>query len=41
VQGAALHGSLKVFSYVVLLLMAVAIIYAGFIGVKYWTGIGV
>jgi hypothetical protein len=41
VQGATLHGSLKVFSYVVLLLMVAATIYAGFIGVKYWTGIGV
>jgi len=40
-QGAALHGALKVFSYVVLLLMAAAIFYAGYIGIKYWSGIGV
>jgi hypothetical protein len=33
--------SLKLFGYVVVLLMVVAGLYAAFISVKYWTGIGV
>lgn len=33
--------SLKLFGYVVVLLMLVAGLYAAFISVKYWTGIGV
>ena len=36
-----MHGALKTFSYVVLVLMAVGIVYASFIGIKYWTGISV
>jgi hypothetical protein len=35
------HGALKAFSYVVLVLMAVGIVYASYIGIKYWTGISV
>jgi hypothetical protein len=33
--------ALKVIGYVVLVLMAAAIVYANLIGIKYWTGIGV
>ena len=33
--------SLKLFGYVVVLLMLVAGLYAAFISIKYWTGIGV
>lgn len=36
-----MHGALKAFSYVVLVLMAVGIVYASYIGIKYWTGISV
>ena len=32
---------LKLFSYVVVALMLVAVIYATFISIKYWSGIGV
>lgn len=32
---------LKLFSYVVVALMLVAIVYAAFISIKYWSGIGV
>lgn len=32
---------LKLFSYGVVLLMAIAMVYAGFISIKYWSGIGV
>jgi hypothetical protein len=35
------HRTLKGLSYFVLMLMAVSIIYAGYISIKYWTGIGV
>ena len=34
-------GPLKIFSQVVVLLMLVAICYAAFISVKYWSGISV
>ncbi len=34
-------GPLKIFSHVVVLLMLVAICYAAFISVKYWSGISV
>lgn len=34
-------GPLKIFSHVVLLLMLVAILYAAFISIKYWSGINV
>jgi hypothetical protein len=34
-------GPLKVFSHVVVLLMLLAILYAAFISIKYWSGISV
>lgn len=34
-------GSLKIFSHVVVLLMLLAIVYAAFISIKYWSGISV
>ncbi len=36
-----MHGALKAFSYVVLVLMTVGIVYASYISIKYWTGISV
>lgn len=33
--------ALKILSYVVLALMLLAVVYAGGIGITYWTGIGV
>ncbi len=36
-----MHEALKAFSYVVLVLMAVGIVYASYISIKYWTGISV
>jgi hypothetical protein len=33
--------SLKIVSYIIVLLMLLAICYAGFISVRYWPGIGV
>lgn len=36
-----LYTPLRVFSFIVLILMAVAIFYAASISVLYWTGIGV
>ena len=36
-----MHGPLKLVSYVIVLLMALAVLYAAFISVTYWTGIGV
>lgn len=36
-----IYRPLKVFSYIVLLLMAVAIVYSGYISLKYWPGIAV
>jgi hypothetical protein len=35
------HAALKSFSYVVIALMAVGIVYGAFICIKYWTGISV
>lgn len=35
------HGPLKLVSYVIVLLMALAVLYAAYISVTYWTGIGV
>jgi hypothetical protein len=32
---------LKIFSHVVVLLMLVAVLYAAFISIKYWSGISV
>jgi len=34
-------GPLKIFSHVVVLLMLVAILYAAFISIRYWSGISV
>ena len=34
-------GPLKIFSHVVVLLMLIAILYAAFISIKYWSGISV
>lgn len=36
-----MHGPLKLVSYVIVLLMAAAVLYAAYISVTYWTGIGV
>lgn len=36
-----MHASLKGLSYTVVLLMASSVIYAFYIGLKYWSGIGV
>jgi hypothetical protein len=36
-----MHRTLKSVAYAILLLMAVAIFYAGYISIKYWSGIGV
>jgi hypothetical protein len=36
-----LVGPLKVFAYVVVLLMAIAMLYAAYISVSYWPGIAV
>ena len=36
-----MHSSLKIFSYVVILLMAIAMLYSAYISIKYWAGIGV
>lgn len=36
-----MHGPLKLFSYVVILLMVIALLYSGYISIKYWSGIGV
>jgi hypothetical protein len=35
------HGPLKLLGYAIVALMAVAVIYAAYISVTYWTGIGV
>lgn len=40
-RNALLHGPLKWVSLLVILLMVVAIFYAGYISIKYWAGIGV
>ncbi|MFC4159165.1 hypothetical protein [Chitinimonas lacunae] len=34
-------GALKTLSYLIVLLMAVAVIYAAYMSVTYWAGIGV
>lgn len=36
-----MHGSLKLLSYVIVLLMIVALLYAAYTSIKYWSGIGV
>lgn len=40
-QNGTAFKSVKIFSHVVLLLMAVAIAYAGYISIQYWPSIGV
>lgn len=40
-QGKPLYESLKIFSFVVLLLLAGGVAYACFISLRYWPGIGV
>ncbi len=40
-RNALMHGPLKWVSLLVMLLIVVAIFYAGFISIKYWAGIGV
>ena len=37
----SLHGPVKIVSLVVLLLLLASVLYAGYIAVTYWTGIGV
>ena len=34
-------GPMKIFGYVVVLLMGIAMLYAAFISIKYWSGISV
>jgi hypothetical protein len=41
IRSAPMHSSLKLFSYVVILLMAIAMLYSAYISIKYWAGIGV
>lgn len=36
-----MHGPLKIVSYLIVLLMALAVVYAFYISATYWTGIGV
>jgi len=36
-----MQNALKIIGYVVVALMALGIIYANAVGIKYWTGIGV
>lgn len=36
-----MHGPLKVLSYVVVLLMVVAVLYVAYISMTHWSGIGV
>ncbi|MFZ5519808.1 MAG: hypothetical protein ACOZD0_01245 [Pseudomonadota bacterium] len=40
-QAHAVHGVLKIVSALILLLMLVAVVYAGGIALTYWSGIGV
>ncbi len=40
-HGARFHAPMKVLGYVVLLLMAAAIGWGGYITLKHWAGIGV
>jgi len=36
-----MHGTLKIVSYVIVLLVILAILYSGYTSIKYWSGIGV
>lgn len=40
-SGAAYYTPMKIVGYIVLFLMAVALIYAGYITLTHWAGIGV
>ncbi|HEY8555387.1 MAG TPA: hypothetical protein VIL43_12710 [Burkholderiales bacterium] len=40
-EAGAIYRPLKVLSYVVILLVAAAILYAVYISIRYWSGIGV
>lgn len=40
-QESSMHGPLKLLSYVVILLMLIAMVYSGYISIEYWSGIGV
>jgi hypothetical protein len=40
-QGATIGTTFRIVGYIVLLLMAVALVYAGAITITYWRGIGV
>lgn len=37
----SMHGPLKLLSYVIALLILIAMLYSGYISVQYWSGIGV
>ena len=41
IRGVPMHGALKLLSYVVVLLIIIAIAYAGGTSIRYWSGIGV
>ncbi|MBC7917385.1 MAG: hypothetical protein H7Y28_06220 [Rhodoferax sp.] len=41
IEEAIVHVALKAFSYVVLVLMFLAIVFASYIAIKYWSGISV
>jgi hypothetical protein len=36
-----MHGTIKSLGYLILVLMALSVVYASYISIKYWTGIGV
>jgi len=36
-----MHAPLKLVSHLIVLLMAMAVLYAAYISIKYWAGIGV
>jgi hypothetical protein len=41
VRGTAFFGPLKALSGLIILLMLAAMLYAAYISIRYWTGIGV
>jgi hypothetical protein len=36
-----MHRALKLLGHVMILLMAISVLYSGYISIKYWAGIGV
>ncbi|HEX2532015.1 MAG TPA: hypothetical protein VHK70_11215 [Burkholderiaceae bacterium] len=40
-RNATFYGSLKLLGLMAIILMVIAIIYAGYTAIRYWTGIGV